>query len=163
MNKMLIIMSLTLSMMFMKMKHPLSMGLTLILQTLITATLIGMMSGTFWFSYILTMIMLSGMLIIFIYMASIASNEKFNTSLKLPTMMMLMFIIMPPWMSNHMEMKKYDPMFMGGELSFLGGMEKLFNMHNYMITMMMVVYLLVTMIIISNIVKINEGPLRMKN
>nr|AWN56260.1 NADH dehydrogenase subunit 6 [Euschistus heros] len=72
-----------LSMMMMWMNHPLSMGLILILQTIMIAMIAGFMAKSFFFSYIITIIMLSGALVLFIYMASVASNEKFNSHVKL--------------------------------------------------------------------------------
>lgn len=62
--------------------HPLSIGLILILQTLITAILIGYIINSFLFSYIIIIIILRGALVLFIYIARIASNEKFNLSIK---------------------------------------------------------------------------------
>nr|AWN56272.1 NADH dehydrogenase subunit 6 [Glena unipennaria] len=73
--------------------HPMSMGANLILQTIMIVILIGPMNYSFWFSYILFLIMIGGMLILFMYMTSIASNEKFKFSINLLIIIMMMFMI----------------------------------------------------------------------
>nr|AHH93154.1 NADH dehydrogenase subunit 6 [Peirates atromaculatus] len=163
----MMIMSLMMSMLFPMMSHPLSMGLILIMQTIIIAMISGMMINMFWFSYILIMTILSGMLVLFIYMASVASNEKFNSSLKTSMCMMLMFSlsIILSFFVDQLEMKKnWSPKkesIMDAE--YLLTLNKMFNIHNMYIIVMMVTYLFLTMIVISYIVNVHEGPLRMKN
>nr|UBI43985.1 NADH dehydrogenase subunit 6 [Eysarcoris rosaceus] len=149
---MMIIMSLTL----MTLNHPLSMGLILIIQTIMTATIIGYMIESFLFSYIIIIIMLSGALVLFIYMASVASNEKFKMSLYvsiwLIIIMTCMYTIMmynPPMTSD---MNNID------KISLI----KIFNTMTAQLTFMMIIYLLLTMIVVSNIAKVTEGPLRTK-
>nr|AGO28112.1 NADH dehydrogenase subunit 6 [Ectrychotes andreae] len=159
----LMTMSMIMSMMFPMMKHPLSLGLILILQTLIISLISGMMINTFWFSYILTMTLLSGALVLFIYMASIASNEKFSSSIKMLIYMMIMIMCMMPTMlyltlKNNILKEKLMTKF-----NFMSSLIKLFNIHNLTLTIFLVLYLLLTMIIISYIVDNKEGPLRMKN
>nr|YP_009127024.1 NADH dehydrogenase subunit 6 [Peirates atromaculatus]YP_009127037.1 NADH dehydrogenase subunit 6 [Peirates turpis]AHH93141.1 NADH dehydrogenase subunit 6 [Peirates atromaculatus]AHH93167.1 NADH dehydrogenase subunit 6 [Peirates turpis] len=163
----MMMMSLMMSMLFPMMSHPLSMGLILIMQTIIIAMISGMMINMFWFSYILIMTILSGMLVLFIYMASVASNEKFNSSLKTSMCMMLMFSlsIILSFFVDQLEMKKnWSPKkesIMDAE--YLLTLGKMFNIHNMYIIIMMVTYLFLTMIVISYIVNVHEGPLRMKN
>nr|YP_010311863.1 NADH dehydrogenase subunit 6 [Planusocoris schaeferi]UNA71171.1 NADH dehydrogenase subunit 6 [Planusocoris schaeferi] len=157
----LFMMLVIMSIMFMTFKHPLSMGMGIITHTIIIAMISGMMLGSFWFSYIIMIIMLSGMLVLFIYMASVASNEKFHPSTKM-IMMMLMMIIMSMIYQMYLEIND-------NEMETLINPEKLslnslFNMKHKNITMMMVIYLFFTMINVSFIVNISEGPLRiMKN
>nr|YP_010373821.1 NADH dehydrogenase subunit 6 [Malcus auriculatus]UPI55348.1 NADH dehydrogenase subunit 6 [Malcus auriculatus] len=142
-----------LSTLFLFIKHPLSMGITIILQTLIVALSIGEMMNSFWFSYVVLIIMLSGMMVLFIYMASVASNEKMIFSMKLfyiVTMMMIVTNYKMYWM-------KLDNNWINMSMNML------FNSITMMITLIMVVYLFFCMMIISKIVNINEGPLRMKN
>nr|YP_010988684.1 NADH dehydrogenase subunit 6 [Anaspides swaini]WOR81002.1 NADH dehydrogenase subunit 6 [Anaspides swaini] len=69
-----------LSSIFLLTNHPLSMGLTLLFQTCFICLTSGMINLTFWFSYVLFLIFLGGMLVLFIYIASLASNEMFKMS-----------------------------------------------------------------------------------
>nr|QZM06663.1 NADH dehydrogenase subunit 6 [Nysius sp.] len=147
---------LNLSLVFMWVKHPLSMVLIIILQTLIISVMTGMILSSFWFSYIIMMIMMSGMLVLFIYMASIASNEKFKFSIILFSMMILSspMILFLNYDNEMMNMNKTTTLNMI--------LNNLFSGTTMIITMVMVVYLLYTMITVSKIVNINEGPLRIK-
>nr|QUM11274.1 NADH dehydrogenase subunit 6 [Nysius cymoides] len=147
---------LNLSLVFMWVKHPLSMVLIIILQTLTISVMTGMIMSSFWFSYIIMMIMMSGMLVLFIYMASIASNEKFKFSIILFMMMILSspMILFLNYDNEMMNMNKTTTLNMI--------LNNLFSGTTMIITMVMVVYLLYTMITVSKIVNINEGPLRIK-
>nr|UYA97457.1 NADH dehydrogenase subunit 6 [Megacopta cribraria]UYA97483.1 NADH dehydrogenase subunit 6 [Megacopta cribraria] len=154
MMQMLLSMMTALSVIMMFMKHPLSMGMILITQTLVIAITTGMMIKTFFFSYIVTIIMMSGALVLFIYMASVASNEKFNPSIKIA--MMFMMTIATTWM---MKTSEIHHNMQSQEIKMV---VKMFNMTNAFMTMMMILYLLFTMIAASSIANIKEGPLRMK-
>nr|UYA97834.1 NADH dehydrogenase subunit 6 [Megacopta lobata] len=144
--------SLSITMMFMK--HPVSMGLILILQTITIAMITGMMTKTFLFSYIITIIMMSGALVLFIYMASVASNEKFKPSIMIS--MMSMSITMIVWMMQEpIHSKNYN--FQESKI-----MIKMYNSSPATMTMMMIIFLLFTMIVVSSMASVKEGPLRTK-
>jgi NADH-ubiquinone oxidoreductase chain 6 len=59
--------------------HPLAIGLTLIIQTALVAAAAGIIARTFWFSYLLVLIFLGGILILFIYVSALAPNEPINS------------------------------------------------------------------------------------
>nr|YP_009643438.1 NADH dehydrogenase subunit 6 [Melamphaus rubrocinctus]APO08868.1 NADH dehydrogenase subunit 6 [Melamphaus rubrocinctus] len=143
------------------MKHPISVGLLIITQTINISLMLGMLSGTFLFSYIIIIIMLSGVLVLFIYMASIASNEKFNTPISLIHLTLLMIIIglIGQFIFNHpMEMEFNKPQAINNleSLTFIN------LINNYKIITLMVIYLFFTMMVVSLIVTISDGPLRIK-
>nr|YP_010464285.1 NADH dehydrogenase subunit 6 [Chlorophila portschinski]UUL71662.1 NADH dehydrogenase subunit 6 [Chlorophila portschinski] len=75
--------NIMLSTLFILMNHPLSMGVVLLLQTVSISMITGNLMLNFWYSYVLFLIMIGGMLILFMYMTSIASNEKFKTSMSI--------------------------------------------------------------------------------
>nr|QWX95349.1 NADH-ubiquinone oxidoreductase chain 6 [Lucullia flavovittata] len=158
---MLFMTMMTLSFIFMWLKHPISMGITIIAQTIIVAMMSGMMMGSFWYSYMVMITMLSGMLVLFMYMASVASNEKLYPSIKLAFLSLIMIILMITLQltddSFNNEMTNFLPK---NEIEILS-LNSLFNSKTNMITIMMVFYLLFTMITVSSIVNISEGPLRM--
>nr|YP_010714112.1 NADH dehydrogenase subunit 6 [Menida musiva]WDD39675.1 NADH dehydrogenase subunit 6 [Menida musiva] len=146
------------SLIMMTLNHPLSMGLILIIQTLLTAMIIGYMMSSFFFSYIIIIIMLSGALVLFIYMASVASNEKFKSPIKnsIMSLIFLITMIITMYMYNLNYLNNY--MNLNDHISLI----KIFNMITAQLTMMMIIYLLFTMIVVSNVAKVKEGPLRMK-
>nr|YP_010258373.1 NADH dehydrogenase subunit 6 [Physoderes impexa]AGO28088.1 NADH dehydrogenase subunit 6 [Physoderes impexa] len=160
------IISIMCSMMFPLMKHPLSMGITLIIQTIIIAIITGMMMNTFWFSYILLITMLSGMLVLFIYMASIASNEKFYTSNAMTTMTIIMMLISISTLTITDQLKAENSWSVISKPTMLNdqiiSLIKMFNYYSMFLTIMIIIYLFITMISVSFIVNVFDGPLRMK-
>nr|UYA97665.1 NADH dehydrogenase subunit 6 [Megacopta bituminata] len=146
--------SIAMTMMFMK--HPLSMGFLLIMQTLVVAVITGMIMKSFLLSYVIMIIMLSGALVLFIYMASVASNEKFQTSMKMFMLFMFTYVI------SYLLTNKVSLIMIYNNLMEVKSLSKLFNNLSMYMTIMMMLYLLFTMITVSNIANTNEGPLRMK-
>nr|QDI93904.1 NADH dehydrogenase subunit 6 [Tuxedo drakei]QDI93917.1 NADH dehydrogenase subunit 6 [Tuxedo drakei] len=162
----MIMILMTMNMMFFFLNHPLSMGMILVIQTLTVSIYSGSLMKTFWMAYMLTIMMLSGMLVLFIYMSSIASNEKFETSMKMGVYLLIMSVatILSLFLLKKMIIKNnYLSMGMStlkmGEMYFLN---KMFMKFNLIITILLVVYLLLTMIVSSFLVNIFEGPMRMK-
>nr|UPL65205.1 NADH dehydrogenase subunit 6 [Valleriola javanica] len=155
------------STMFVMMKHPLTMGMMLMMQTIITAMITGYMTKSFWFSYMLTMIMLSGMLVLFMYMASMASNEKFNSPAKMTMIMgtmMITSLTVSMLMDNIMKNKILKPesiLSMSNDQS--PELLKLFSWEMMPVTVLIVMYLLFTMIVVTYNTNVYEGPMRSKN
>nr|YP_009727430.1 NADH dehydrogenase subunit 6 [Diamesus osculans]QIA46744.1 NADH dehydrogenase subunit 6 [Diamesus osculans] len=157
-------MSLMLSFSFIFMSHPLSMGLILLSQTILIALMSGIISLNFWFSYILFLIMIGGMLVLFIYMTSVASNEKFKFSLSLMIMNLILLIFSVPllFMDNmiiYMNNLNYENI--NNEELFLS-LSKYFNFPSSIILIMMMMYLFITLIAVVKITNISYGPLRQK-
>nr|YP_009654898.1 NADH dehydrogenase subunit 6 [Eocanthecona thomsoni]QCI09875.1 NADH dehydrogenase subunit 6 [Eocanthecona thomsoni] len=157
--KIMLSLMIMLSLILLTLNHPLSMGLILIIQTLITSMIIGYMMESFFFSYIIIIIMLSGALVLFIYMASVASNEKFKSSINMMIIPSAVMILV--YMLNYYYNMEYyiNSLMYNDSITLI----KIFNMITAQLTLMMVIYLLFTMIVTSNIAKVTEGPLRMKN
>nr|YP_010570567.1 NADH dehydrogenase subunit 6 [Palomena angulosa]UZG89991.1 NADH dehydrogenase subunit 6 [Palomena angulosa] len=159
MLNMVMSMMIIMSLIMLCLNHPLSMGLILIIQTMMTAMIVGYMMSSFLFSYIIMMIMLSGVLVLFIYMSSIASNEKFNSPIKMMLTSLLLFIIINYYIYMYNNLYMGDNLYVNEVISLI----KIFNTMTAQITLMMIMYLLLTMIVVSNNAKVTEGPLRMKS
>nr|UPL65673.1 NADH dehydrogenase subunit 6 [Helcomeria spinosa] len=157
---MMLMMMMMMSFTFMWLKHPISMGVTIIMQTTLTAMLTGLLLNSFWYSYIIMIVMLSGMLVLFIYMASVASNEKFNMSIKL-IMMSILIMFMAVMMELILHDKSNESINLMNNQYEMMALNNLFNSKTKYITMMIVLYLFFTMITVSKIVNISEGPLRL--
>nr|YP_009939497.1 NADH dehydrogenase subunit 6 [Chrysomela vigintipunctata]QNV48738.1 NADH dehydrogenase subunit 6 [Chrysomela vigintipunctata] len=157
----------TLSIMIMFLNHPLSLGMILLGQTILTSMITGMLNLNYWFSYILFLIMIGGMLILFIYMTSIASNEKFKFSYKLTFMLFLLmsislvFLIMD-YLYFNLKMNLMDMMNQNNFNDFKLSMNKYMNYPHNLILFMMIMYLLITLIMVVKITNIHYGPLRQK-
>nr|WJK72303.1 NADH dehydrogenase subunit 6 [Crocothemis servilia servilia] len=153
------------SLLFSSMSHPMNMGIILLLQTMMMSIMMGLMSYTSWFSYILFLVFLGGMLVLFIYMTSIASNEMFKKSFYFMTAIgmmmiiaMLMLLLLDPFMIVNPTMMEYES---PNHIKML--MSPLYNSPSSNITMFMVMYLFLTLIVVVSITKFNMGPLRPTN
>nr|ATN41185.1 NADH dehydrogenase subunit 6 [Diptera sp. 79 LC-2017] len=170
---MMFMLSLMNSFLFIQMNHPLAMGLTLLFQTMFITIITGIIHKSFWFSYILFLIFLGGMLVLFIYVTSLASNEMFSLSIKsmmfkmliITISLILIYLFMDNMMfSMNMLNEEMNPinknlLYMENSLS----LNKLYNFPTNYITILLMNYLLVTLIAIVKITKLFYGPLRMMN
>nr|WRQ18235.1 NADH dehydrogenase subunit 6 [Multinervis guangxiensis] len=139
-------------------KNPMSMGVMLLSQTFIMIMLINKMSSSSWFIMITFLMMIGGLLILFMYMSSLASNEKFKTNKKILLISFIqIFMTDEMLMENNSEIQMIQ---MDKKLEKLS-MSKMYS-KTMMTSIMMILYLLLTMISISKIVKHYEGPLRAK-
>nr|YP_010946944.1 NADH dehydrogenase subunit 6 [Sigmella digitalis]WGO57701.1 NADH dehydrogenase subunit 6 [Sigmella digitalis] len=152
--------SISTSFLFTQIKHPLSMGLILLIQTILISLMSGMITQSFWFSYILLIVFLGGMLILFIYVTSLASNEMFFMSTKMLIMMIIMTSMMilllkniKPFMQNT-ESMNFFPMNNAEMLM------KLYNQPTKTITVILASYLFLTLITVVKITNLHKGPLR---
>nr|URX53186.1 NADH dehydrogenase subunit 6 [Neotermes phragmosus] len=159
--KMLLMMSTLLSTMFTQMNHPLAMGLMLLMQTTTVCLISGLMHQSFWFQYILFMVLVGGMLVLFIYVASLASNEMFSLSTKMLTtltMMTMASMLIKDWTTiNSSEMTNHTTIL---ENSIITMTSKLYNQPNGIMTIMLAMYLLMTLIVVVKITDMSKGPLR---
>lgn len=57
--------------------HPLGMGLVVLALTVFLAVMLGSFMTNFWLSYVLVLVLLGGLLVIFVYVSLLASNELF--------------------------------------------------------------------------------------
>nr|APX40158.1 NADH dehydrogenase subunit 6 [Labidostomis lusitanica] len=162
---MMIIMLILLSVLFCLMNHPLTAGLTLLAQTIMIALLSGTMNMNYWFSYIIFLVMIGGMLVLFVYMTSIASNEKFKFSLVVTSTIIagLMLAITsifidsltPVALLKMMETHSLEAMKNTNLL-----INKYLNYPHSLIYLTMVVYLLITLIAVVKITIKAKGTLR---
>nr|YP_010385143.1 NADH dehydrogenase subunit 6 [Sphaeridium lunatum]UPL65153.1 NADH dehydrogenase subunit 6 [Sphaeridium lunatum] len=143
--------------------HPMSMGLTLLIQTICVALMTGFLANNFWFSYILFIVMVGGMLVLFIYMTSVASNEKFYFSKTLMfTFILLSFIMLISLFFMDNLITEYSSLFnINSDLNL--NLNKYITYPYNIITIMMIFYLLITLIAVVKISKIKYGPLRHMN
>nr|YP_010277860.1 NADH dehydrogenase subunit 6 [Turanoclytus namaganensis]UHY95175.1 NADH dehydrogenase subunit 6 [Turanoclytus namaganensis] len=161
----MIIVSAILSGMFIFLNHPLTFGLILLIQTTLVAILSGMMNLNFWYSYILFLVMVGGMLILFMYMTSVASNEKFKFSFKMifPYMfffpMMMTALFMDPMI---IKMKNLNYEITLNSFKNSMSLSKYMNFPNSLLMILIISYLLLSLIMVVKITKIQYGPLRQK-
>nr|WGL40302.1 NADH dehydrogenase subunit 6 [Dendroctonus valens] len=164
----IITMSWMTSIMFISLNHPLTLGGILLMQTIMTSVASGFLYYNFWFGYIIFLVMISGLLIMFIYMTSIASNEKFKMPKMYPMALMLilmpvssiLFMMMDSLMSNLINNLEHTNI-MSLALNNMS-LNKFYNPPFLWISMALMMYLLLTLFVIVKITGTTNGPLRQK-
>nr|YP_637124.1 NADH dehydrogenase subunit 6 [Adoxophyes honmai]AAY57402.1 NADH dehydrogenase subunit 6 [Adoxophyes honmai] len=166
------LMMMMMSIMMFFLNHPLSMGLMILIQTIFTCLITGMLINTYWFSYILFLTFLGGLLVLFIYVSSIASNDMFkNNFFFLKIMMLSIFCIftvsmifynnlnlLNSFFNNEMENFFNENLFFNNENKI--NLSKLYNNQTYLMMMMMIIYLFIALVAVVKITNIFYGPLR---
>uniref|UniRef100_A0AAU7YTE0 NADH-ubiquinone oxidoreductase chain 6 n=1 Tax=Cheilosia ochreipila TaxID=3103808 RepID=A0AAU7YTE0_9MUSC len=169
----LYMLTLMFSFIFMQMNHPLSMGMMLLIQTIMICCITGLMTKSFWFSYILFLIFIGGMLVLFIYITALASNELFSFSMKMTSIMLinlLLFLLIIFFMDKMILMFNS----MNNEMTSITNLNsyitenslnlnKLYNYPTNMITILLINYLLIMLIATVKITKLFYGSLRLLN
>nr|YP_007025681.1 NADH dehydrogenase subunit 6 [Neaxius glyptocercus]AEW68320.1 NADH dehydrogenase subunit 6 [Neaxius glyptocercus]AGA56228.1 NADH dehydrogenase subunit 6 [Neaxius acanthus] len=168
---MLIIFSLvilTLSFFFVRLLHPLSMGLTLLVQTCLITISSGLLNLTFWFSYILFLIFLGGMLVLFIYVASLAPNEMFSFSLTstITFTFVLLVSVSSSIIMDWLDVPFKVSMAISNMMEFHSNLEiisKIYSAPTMIFTLFMVMYLLLTLLAVVKVTGSSASPLRLSS
>nr|YP_010501929.1 NADH dehydrogenase subunit 6 [Ptomascopus plagiatus]UXC94695.1 NADH dehydrogenase subunit 6 [Ptomascopus plagiatus] len=159
----IIMFSILTSISFMFMNHPLTMSLILLIHALLISLTTGLMNLDFWFSYILFMIMIGGMLVLFLYMTSIASNKKFKFNMNIMLLNFIVFtIIMVYYFNNGYNMSTKNNYLIKLSLNKILNFSKFINYPFNVIMVLMIIYLFITLIAVVKITNITYGPLRNK-
>ena len=145
----------------------------LLTQTLLISIITGLLSKTFWFSYILFIVFLGGILVLFIYVTSLASNEIFIMSIKtIQFIGITLFIASLLWIiTDSSLLTPFLPLLDIAELpdpnSFIRentiSLNKLYNYPTNFLTIVLINYLFLTLIAVVKVTNIFYGPLRPRN
>nr|YP_009512604.1 NADH dehydrogenase subunit 6 [Benthonectes filipes]AXJ93169.1 NADH dehydrogenase subunit 6 [Benthonectes filipes] len=156
------------SLLFTRLMHPLAMGLSLLVQTVMVCVTAGLSMNSFWFSYILFLIFLGAMLVLFIYVASLASNETFSFSGSLfivtagTFFLALIFFFMDPLALNAPTFISHSSISMDSVFSSTPSLlSSIYNNTTMSLTLFIVLYLLLTLIAVVKITNTFFGPLRL--
>nr|YP_009513825.1 NADH dehydrogenase subunit 6 [Pseudoniphargus carpalis]AXH38203.1 NADH dehydrogenase subunit 6 [Pseudoniphargus carpalis] len=155
--------SLVISVMFLLTISPLFLSLLIILQTITLAVIINMITMTSWFSFMLVMIYLSGMMIIFIYVSSMAANELFFPNNFILTPLFISFAIATALTSSYILDSPSD---YTNELNqtltkiTIFKTMKMYSKPLFIMTILLILYLLLAMIMVSKNSSFSHGPLR---
>nr|WJW73707.1 NADH dehydrogenase subunit 6 [Lindneromyia sp.] len=163
---------ISMSILFMNMSHPLAMGLTLMIQTILICLISGLLSKSFWFSYVLFLVFMGGLLVLFIYVTSLSSNEMFTFSMKLSMYLIFLFLATTIILYN-LEINMFSKIsnlsmnsLINENIYIAENKISLIKMYNYptnLITILLINYLLITLIVIVKITNLFYGPLRQMN
>lgn len=158
--------------MFTQVNHPISIGIILFIQIFLIAFLIGWISQSFWFSYILFLVFIGGLLILFLYTISLIFNNKFNFKKKnlLILLNYILFIItitflyqsLDIFLINNNDIINLD-IIKSLNLENSINLNKLFNYPNYIINLIIVRYLFFILVVVVKVTNFFKGPIRVKN
>ena len=144
------------------------MGLSLLAQTIIICAVAGLSITSFWFSYILFLIFLGAMLVLFIYVASLASNETFGFSsflliLTAGTLLLsfLLTLLDPLTINIPIAVSQSSITTSSIFTSAPSLLNSIYNTTTMNLTLFIVLYLLLTLIAVVKITNTFFGPLRL--
>uniref|UniRef100_A0AAU8G6P3 NADH-ubiquinone oxidoreductase chain 6 n=1 Tax=Metaurus sp. 1 YLZ-2024a TaxID=3230283 RepID=A0AAU8G6P3_9HEMI len=147
-------------MMLPMLNHPISMGTMMIIQTTLMCNQQTNNNYTPWMSYIMFVTMIGGMMIMFIYMASIASNEKFKINMIIPIMWMITMMTMYLMFKNNSILQMNEKKMSNIQMEEIKFTMKMFNKPKMVMTLMVMISLMITMISVTKISSTFEGPLK---
>nr|UJM44115.1 NADH dehydrogenase subunit 6 [Pseudolycoriella hygida] len=164
------LMMMIFSFIFMFLSHPFVVGFNLLTQCMLISLVLGLMFKSFWFSYILFLIFLGGVLVMFIYVSSLASNELMNLSLKVFFYLMMTFLVIiiifffffDPL--NYLFMINYETELLSlneqmNENYYI--IFKLYMIPTSHIILLLINYLFFTLVVVVKITDFFYGPIRM--
>jgi len=136
--------------------HPISLVSVILTQTTIICGLRVIISSSSWFALIIFLIFVGGVIVLFIYIASLASNENFilNSKSFILTFLLSLVILFAYRMFNNP-----TPLFYL-DLNFSTFIMKIYNPVTYPLVIITIAYLLLTLIITVEIIKHYQAPLR---
>nr|YP_009171523.1 NADH dehydrogenase subunit 6 [Pseudothericles compressifrons]AJW76366.1 NADH dehydrogenase subunit 6 [Pseudothericles compressifrons] len=145
--------SAIMSMSFTMTSHPMSMVMIILIQAMMVCLMTGYLMKSFWMSYILFLIFLGGMMVLFIYITSIASNEMFSMKSKniimmssmLISMIMMLMIMDKQMIINMNNSDMIDLFTMEYKKESNSPLIKLFNKPSFIMSIMMMIYLFIAL------------------
>nr|UAM95666.1 NADH dehydrogenase subunit 6 [Coreamachilis coreanus] len=162
-----ILMTITfMNLIMVSLNHPVAMGAILMIQTMLIAILLGNTYMSFWFSYVLFLIFLGGLLVLFIYVASLASNEmfyiNFNPKMLITIVLLTILLYSLDFMMTPMKLYSSQSLPSNNNLNnlLMETLSKFYSSTISFMTLSLILYLLLTLIAVVKITKMNLGPLR---
>lgn len=123
---------------------------SIILQTLLLCVILWIINNTSWFSFILFLVFLGGLLVLFVYICRLASNEYFKTKFRTKSTFIISATILFLSYINFTEQ----------ELSSNTFIFKIITLSSYQPVLISIFYLLLTLIVIVKITNNKNTPLR---
>lgn len=141
------------------------------MQTIFVCLITRSISKRIWFRYILFLVFVGGILILFIYIASLSPNEKISLSIKLIkkliiwiTLCIIITIVDKNFLMfiDTIDRKNFDNIIILIKENQID-ITKIYEIPNNFITIILIIYLLLTLVIVVKVTNSFIGPLRRKN
>lgn len=144
------------------------MGFSLLIQSILVSTITGLSNYNFWYSYVLFIVIVGGLLVLFIYMTRVASNEKFKYSLKILVLVLIfsmiatIILVILDKFIIYQDIINLETLRINNEKEWTISLNKFSSYPSNIIIVFLIIYLLVALIAIVKITRTSEGPLRQK-
>nr|YP_010029346.1 NADH dehydrogenase subunit 6 [Aphis spiraecola]QOU10379.1 NADH dehydrogenase subunit 6 [Aphis spiraecola] len=162
MFKFILLTNLILAISLTMMKSPISSNLIILIQTMMLTLMINMINKTAWISFMIFILYIGGLMIIFLYISSIAFNEfninKNYKNMLIKSIFLTMFIL---YFKLYFNMENF---FYENKLLFEDNFNliNMFIMPNNLMIYLIMMILFFMLILIIWMLKINKGPIRQK-
>lgn len=145
------------SLIFYLIESPITILLSLIFQTFLTCCFLKLILRTSWFSLILFLIFIGGLIIIFLYITRLAAN---NLIINLNTIYHILFLLAFRTISIYMLFNTRHATVYQENLNITNLIFKIYSSLNQFMIITIIIYLLLVLLICVNIILTNRGPLR---
>lgn len=137
--------------------RPLFLGIIILLSAVVFGVIGGIYLGSFWFSYILILVYVGGLIVLFIYVASLAANELMYFY-KISFALGMRFIVGVG--GGQIGINFYDrEIILVNKLDY-SGLYEIYGGANYFLILFLGGYLLLTLMGTVKIMQLHRGPLR---
>lgn len=155
--------SILTSIRFIFINHPLTISLILLIHALTISITTGLLSINFWFSYILFIIIVGGILVLFLYITRIASNKKFKFNINIVIINFIVLVLSSIYFYfNKFSLIQKNSYIIETSTNKYLRIRKFINFPFNLIIFIMIIYLFITLIAVVKITSISYGPLRNK-
>jgi len=148
---------LIMSSLFILRSHPIILITIILTQAIIICLSTWLSFNLRWFSFILFLIFLGGLIVLFIYISRLASNEKFY--IKINNLILIAMLIAPIiifYLTNQLNRTYHHSEIVTIKNIFI----ELYSKSIFMPTCLTIVFLLLTLIVVVKIRSKYEGPIR---
>nr|ARH10730.1 NADH dehydrogenase subunit 6 [Laingia psammae] len=163
MIKIIFLINLFISMMLTLMKSPLTSNLLILIQSIMLTTMINLINKTSWIAFMLIIIYIGGLMIIFLYISSIAFNEiNFFKNFKKLLMKLILITTFIITFKNNLILEnfKFQNYYLFEDNFYILNM---FMIPNHYMIYFIIIILFFMLILIIWMLKNNKGPIRQKN
>nr|YP_010223319.1 NADH dehydrogenase subunit 6 [Macrohectopus branickii]UCL27452.1 NADH dehydrogenase subunit 6 [Macrohectopus branickii] len=155
--------SILLSALFLLFPAPLMMALVIITQALLVSLLTYMTLATSWLSFVLMLVFISAMMVVYAYVASLASNDFFYSRTHLPLSLPLLIttlIVLFTLDQGPLDLSGASSLAEPDLTSTPMSVSKLYAPGAMAVTVFLVIYLLVSLVAVAKNASYCSGPLR---
>nr|YP_009740469.1 NADH dehydrogenase subunit 6 [Ceratophysella communis]QID03196.1 NADH dehydrogenase subunit 6 [Ceratophysella communis] len=156
--KMLMILSVMISIALGSTSHPMLMIAMISTQALFVCLILWVTLSNAWFSFILFLVFMGGLMVLFIYVSSLASNENisFETPWNAKTLVMPIISVLG-FSAITYNTQMFSESSINSSVSLIF---KIYSSNMMMATSLTMTYLLLALIIVVKIISLQEGPMR---